>query len=51
MRSKFVQITEARPEVTLVVRMVSTVGNYDYIFDWEFKTNGAVRVQVNIAQS
>lgn len=42
-------ITEVRPEITLVVRMVSTVGNYDYIFDWEFKTNGAIRVQVGLS--
>eukprot|EP00253_Pinus_taeda_P006248 PITA_06248 len=44
-----VVITEVRPEVTLVVRMVSTVGNYGYMFNWEFKTNGAIHVQVGLS--
>ncbi|KAI4351618.1 hypothetical protein L6164_005962 [Bauhinia variegata] len=43
------QVTEARPKVTLVVRMVSSLGNYDYIVDWEFHTDGVIRNKVGLS--
>ncbi|KAL7188702.1 hypothetical protein ACSBR1_038545 [Camellia fascicularis] len=43
------EIREARPKVTLVVRMAASVGNYDYILDWEFQTDGLIRIKVGLS--
>ena len=39
---------EGRAEVELVVRSIAQVGNYDYLFDWIFTQNGAMRVEVGL---
>ncbi|KAF2313151.1 hypothetical protein GH714_009514 [Hevea brasiliensis] len=43
------EIKEARAKVTLVARMAASVGNYDYIFDWEFQTDGLIRIKVSLS--
>ncbi|PRQ18051.1 putative primary-amine oxidase [Rosa chinensis] len=43
------EVREVRPKVTLVVRMAASVGNYDYIVDWEFQTDGLIRVKVGLS--
>ncbi|URE40102.1 amine oxidase [Musa troglodytarum] len=42
-------IREARPKVTLMVRMAASVANYDYIIDWEFQTDGLIRAKVGLS--
>ncbi|KAH7686790.1 primary-amine oxidase protein [Dioscorea alata] len=42
-------IREARPKVTLVARMAASVANYDYIVDWEFQTDGLIRVKAGLS--
>jgi primary-amine oxidase len=37
---------DARARRELVVRSVSTIGNYDYTFDWIFEQNGNIRIDV-----
>jgi primary-amine oxidase len=42
----FTGSVESRPAIELVVRFISTVGNYDYLFDWVFTQTGEIRYLV-----
>lgn len=42
----FNESNESRSRRELVLRFISTIGNYDYIFDWVFLQNGAIQVRV-----
>jgi primary-amine oxidase len=37
---------ESRQRRDLVLRMIATIGNYDYVFDWIFQQDGTLRVSV-----
>ncbi|KAL9266372.1 Amine oxidase [copper-containing] gamma 1-like protein [Drosera capensis] len=43
------EIREVRPKMTLVVRMAASVGNYDYIVDWEFQMDGLIKIKVGLS--
>ena len=40
------QTYEGRANVELVVRMITAIGNYDYLFDWVF--NDAAEIEVRV---
>ncbi|CAJ1931865.1 unnamed protein product [Sphenostylis stenocarpa] len=43
------EIREVRSDVTLIVRSVVTVGNYDNVMDWEFKPSGSIKPAISLS--
>ncbi len=39
-------VVQSRPERDLVLRMILTAGNYDYVIDWAFEQNSSIRIAV-----
>ncbi len=37
---------EARKRTDLILRFITAVGNYDYIFDWVFQQDGTIKVRL-----
>ena len=45
-RNLISNLTEGRTSRQLVLRMIATLGNYDYVFDWVFCQDGAIHVRI-----
>ncbi|WP_078414589.1 copper amine oxidase [Priestia abyssalis] len=42
----FTEENQSRERRELVMRWISTIGNYDYIFDWVLSQNGTIKIDV-----